>query len=111
MKQINKHIKLRNIFNMLLLEIELPDRGDFRKILANDDVKDYYGNTPYAQKVFGQWSRGSGEFKNAELFRGKVTGNYSKDNIKLGLRQTIGKNKTVLGYLYIPKQIYSDIVV
>ena len=105
------NIKLKHIYTNLLFETALPDKWDLKKMVSEQDVIEYYGNTPFALKIFKQWIKGSGEFKDAILFRGKVTGNYSKNNIKLGLRQIVGKTKNTIAYIYIPKTIYDKIII
>lgn len=94
----------------ILSEVILPNQIDIKKFINTDDVKDYYGNTPYNQKLFKLWANDEGDYKDAEIFKGRITGTYSTNNLKFGLRQTIGKSKTILGYIYIPKKLYYTII-
>jgi hypothetical protein len=106
-------IKLRDLINdnsLLLYEFTLPDRSDMKKLSQHPDVQEYYGNTAFNLKIFKQWSNNSGEYKESTLFKGYITGNYSKDNYKFGLKLKTGKVDNTIAVLYIPKEVYDKII-
>lgn len=107
-KQLIEYID--KIIYTVLIEVQLPTRNNIVKLVSNDDVQDYYGNTPYNLKIFKQWGNNSGEFKTAELYKGHLTGNHSKQMVKYVLRTISGKTYNVIASLYVHKDILNKIL-
>lgn len=99
------NLSLKHILKTYLFENKLPNKQDIIKYLKMDDVKDYFGNTDFYKKTFRDWANDKGEFSNAEIYKGRIVGNYTKNNVKYGLRYKTGKTYQNIAYLYIPKEL------